>query len=156
MTGFSRFWSIWDAAVAGQGLAYELSQIMSLVERLLYGGTIFHFVINNQIGFTTDLMTQDHLPTVLLLLRSYRPRSSMSMEMIRRRLYLCRVSAFEYRQHFNTDVYVDMVCYRKHGHNEGDDPKFTQPAMYELIAKHPDVRTLYINTLAQRGDVKQN
>lgn len=64
--------------------------------------------------------------------------------------------ALEYRQHFNSDVFVDMVCYRRHGHNEGDDPKFTQPEMYDIISSHPNVREIYIKTLTDRGDVDQS
>src|SRR5690606_946501 len=61
--------------------------------------------------------------------------------------------AMDYRQEFNTDVFIDMVCYRKHGHNEGDDPKFTQPEMYNFIQNHPDPREIYVQRLIQRGDV---
>jgi 2-oxoglutarate dehydrogenase E1 component len=141
-----------DAAVAGQGLAYELSQ-MSQLRGYYTGGTI-HFVINNQIGFTTDFddaRSSTYCTAAAQVIQA--PVFHVNGDDPEAVIFVSRL-AFEYRQHFNTDVYVDMVCYRKHGHNEGDDPKFTQPAMYELIAKHPDVRTLYINTLAQRGDVE--
>ncbi|MBK9379660.1 MAG: multifunctional oxoglutarate decarboxylase/oxoglutarate dehydrogenase thiamine pyrophosphate-binding subunit/dihydrolipoyllysine-residue succinyltransferase subunit [Saprospiraceae bacterium] len=141
-----------DAAVAGQGLASELSQ-MSQLRGYYTGGTI-HFVINNQIGFTTDFddaRSSTYCTAAAQVIQA--PVFHVNGDDPEAVIFVSRL-AFEYRQHFNTDVYVDMVCYRKHGHNEGDDPKFTQPAMYELIAKHPDVRTLYINTLAQRGDVE--
>ena len=67
-------------------------------------------------------------------------------------VFACKL-AMEYRQHFNNDVFIDMVCYRKHGHNEGDDPKFTQPHLYSLINKHPDPRAVYSQLLAERGDI---
>ena len=61
--------------------------------------------------------------------------------------------ATEYRQKFHTDVYIDMVCYRRHGHNEGDDPKFTQPKMYDLIATHPDPREIYVKKNCWKGEI---
>ena len=64
--------------------------------------------------------------------------------------------ATEYRQRFNNDVFIDMVCYRRHGHNEGDNPMFTQPKMYEIIKNHPDPRELYAKKLIERGDLDQN
>jgi 2-oxoglutarate dehydrogenase E1 component len=63
--------------------------------------------------------------------------------------------AVEYRQKFNNDVFIDMVCYRRHGHNEGDEPKFTQPEMYDLIQDHPNPREIYQKQLVERGDVQK-
>lgn len=140
-----------DAAIAGQGVMYETVQ-MSQLEGYYTGGTI-HFVINNQIGFTTDFddaRSSTYSTGVASLVQAPvfhvngdDPEAVvMAMEM-----------AVEYRQRFNNDVFIDMVCYRKHGHNEGDDPKFTQPQMYEIIKKHPDPRMMYVDRLVSRGDL---
>lgn len=141
-----------DAAIAGQGVMYETVQ-MSQLEGYYTGGTI-HFVINNQIGFTTDFddaRSSTYSTGVASLVQA--PVFHVNgddPEAVVRAMEL----ATEYRQKFNNDVFVDMVCYRKHGHNEGDDPKFTQPQMYEIISKHPDPRKIYADKLVSRGDVE--
>ncbi|MFZ1516290.1 MAG: 2-oxoglutarate dehydrogenase E1 component [Saprospiraceae bacterium] len=142
-----------DAAVAGQGIVYETLQ-MSQLEGFYTGGTI-HFVINNQIGFTTDFddaRSSTYSTSVASLVQA--PVFHVNGDDPEAVVYVSEL-AIAYRQEFNADVFIDMVCYRRHGHNEGDDPKFTQPAMYEIIQNHPNVRDLYISILSSRGEVEK-
>ncbi len=140
-----------DAAFAGQGVVAE-SLNLSQIQGYKVGGTI-HLVINNQVGFTT---TPDH------------SRSSVYptdvAKMVQAPIFhvngddpeaCARVAhlAFAYRQRFNKDVVIDMWCYRRHGHNEGDDPSYTQPLMYRRIEEHRSVRKLYVESLVKRGDI---
>jgi len=139
-----------DASVAGQGIVYEVLQ-MSELKGYLTGGTL-HFVINNQIGFTTDfddarssdyctsLASAVHAP--VLHVNGDDPEAVIK----------CAEIATRYRQEFNSDIFVDMVCYRRHGHNEGDDPKFTQPHLYALIDQHANPREVYTKYLLQNGE----
>ncbi|TXF87692.1 2-oxoglutarate dehydrogenase E1 component [Neolewinella aurantiaca] len=142
-----------DAAVAGQGVVFETAQ-MSELDAYTTGGTI-HYVINNQIGFTTDqddARTSIYCTGVASVTQS--PVFHVNGDDPEAVLYVSRL-AVEYRNKFNSDVYIDMLCYRKHGHNEGDDPGYTQPGMYEKVKKHPDVRKLYIAQLVERGDIAE-
>lgn len=142
-----------DAAVAGQGIMYEVVQ-MSKLEGYYTGGTI-HYVINNQIGFTTDwedARSSTYCTSVASVVQA--PVFHVNGDDPEAVVFACKL-AFEYRQHFNNDVFIDMVCYRKHGHNEGDDPKFTQPHLYGLINKHEDPRMIYSQRLAERGDLEK-
>ncbi|HEV3250482.1 MAG TPA: thiamine pyrophosphate-dependent enzyme, partial [Puia sp.] len=139
-----------DASVAGQGIVYEVIQMCNL-EGYYTGGTL-HFVINNQLGFTTDfddarssdyctsLAAAVHAP--VLHVNGDDPEAVVK----------CSEIATRYRQEFNSDFFVDMVCYRRHGHNEGDDPKFTQPHLYALIEKHPNPREVYTQYLMENGE----
>jgi 2-oxoglutarate dehydrogenase E1 component len=139
-----------DASVAGQGIVYEVLQMCNL-DGYYTGGTI-HFVINNQIGFTTDFddaRSSDYCTSLagaiqapVLHCNGDDPEAVVK----------CAEIATKYRQKFNSDVFIDMVCYRRHGHNEGDDPKFTQPHMYELIEKHPNPREVYVKYLLENGE----
>jgi len=141
-----------DAAIAGQGVAYETAQ-MSKLPGYRTGGT-FHFIINNQIGFTTDFddaRSSTYSTAAAKLTQS--PVFHVNGDDPEAVVFVTQL-ALEFRQKFNTDVYVDMVCYRKHGHNEGDDPKFTQPNMYDIIKDHDDPRKVYSNILVDRGDVE--
>jgi len=141
-----------DAAVAGQGVVYEVVQ-MSQLEGYYTGGTI-HFVINNQVGFTTDFddaRSSTYCTGVASLVQA--PVFHVNGDDPEAVYFIAQLAA-EYRQEFNTDVFVDMVCYRKHGHNEGDDPKFTQPKLYDLIKKHKDPRTLYTKKLIERAEIE--
>lgn len=134
-----------DASIAGQGVVYEILQ-MSGLDGYLTGGTI-HFVINNQIGFTTnfeDARTADYCTSLAAMVQA--PVMHVNGD-DPEAVVKCMEIAIRYRQEFNSDVFIDMVCYRKHGHNEGDDPKFTQPKLYSIIDKHPNPRENYIAQL---------
>jgi 2-oxoglutarate dehydrogenase E1 component len=139
-----------DAAVAGQGVSYEVVQ-MSKLPGYETGGSI-HFVINNQIGFTTDwdeARSSDYCTSVARIVDA--PVIHVNgdhPEAVIRAVEM----ATRYRQQFGKDVFVDMVCYRKHGHNEGDDPKYTQPEMYKIIAGHKNPREIYTQNLLESGD----
>ncbi len=140
-----------DAAVVGQGVSYETVQ-MSQLEGYYTGGTI-HFVINNQIGFTTDFddaRSSTYSTAAAGLVQA--PVFHVNGDDPEAVVYAVEL-AVEYRQKFNNDVFIDMVCYRRHGHNEGDDPKFTQPKMYEIINKHPNPREIYLKKLIESGAV---
>ena len=140
-----------DAAVVGQGISYETVQ-MSNLEGYYTGGTI-HFVINNQIGFTTDFddaRSSTYCTAAAKLVQA--PVFHVNGDDPEAVVFISEL-AVAYRQKFNSDVFIDMVCYRKHGHNEGDDPKFTQPEMYNFIKDHRDPREIYSDQLNQRGDL---
>jgi len=142
-----------DAAIAGQGIVYEVAQ-MSKLAGYYTGGTI-HYVINNQIGFTTnfdDARSSHYSTSVASVVMA--PVIHVNGDVVEAVVYASELAA-EFRTKFNRDIYIDMVCYRKHGHNEGDDPKFTQPKMYELIDKHPNPRDIYINLLNEKGQVEK-
>ena len=139
-----------DAAVAGQGITYELLQ-MSELEGYQTGGTI-HFVINNQIGFTTDFddaRSADYCTSVAAMVQA--PVLHVNGDDAEA-VVKCAALAVAYRQQFNEDIFIDMVCYRKYGHNEGDEPKFTQPQLYALIDKHPNPREVYTQFLLSQGE----
>jgi len=140
-----------DSAVAGQGIVYEGVQ-MSKLAGYSTGGTI-HFVINNQIGFTTDFhdaRSSIYCTDVAKIIDS--PVLHVNGD-DPEAVVFCVQMAVEFRYKFNRDVFVDMVCYRRHGHNESDEPKFTQPSLYNIISKHPNPREVYNNILIKRGDV---
>jgi 2-oxoglutarate dehydrogenase E1 component len=142
-----------DAAIAGQGVVYETVQ-MSQLDGYFTGGTI-HFVINNQIGFTTDwdeARSSTYCTGVASIIQA--PVFHVNGDAPEAVIWAVEL-ATEYRQKFNNDVFIDMVCYRKHGHNEGDDPKFTQPQLYNLISTHPDPREIYIQKLVSRDHVEK-
>ena len=142
-----------DAAMSGQGIVYETLQ-MSKLRAYRTGGTV-HIIINNQVGFTTT--PQDG--------RSSRYASDVAKSIAAPVLHVngddpeavVRVAqlAFQYRQKFNSDVVIDLVSYRRRGHNEGDDPSMTQPLMYDLIEKKRSVRKIYADNLMGRGDITQ-
>ncbi|WP_143305054.1 2-oxoglutarate dehydrogenase E1 component [Chitinophaga vietnamensis] len=139
-----------DAAVAGQGIVYEVAQ-MSKLKGYYTGGTI-HFVINNQIGFTTDFddaRSSDYCTSVASIVQA--PVFHVNGDDAEAVVKVSQLAA-RYRQEFNEDIYIDMVCYRKHGHNEGDEPKFTQPSLYALIDKHPNPREVYTQYLLNNGE----
>ncbi len=140
-----------DAAIAGQGLVYETVQ-MSGLPGYKTGGAI-HLVINNQVGFTTDyddarssIYCTDVAKIVdapVLHINGDNPEA----------VTFAVTLAVEYRQKFGKDIFIDLLCYRRHGHNESDEPKFTQPKLYNIIAKHPNPREIYVKQLIERGDV---
>ncbi|OGX86310.1 2-oxoglutarate dehydrogenase E1 component [Hymenobacter lapidarius] len=140
-----------DAAVAGQGIGYELTQ-MSLLEGYKTGGTI-HFVINNQVGFTTDFEdARSSIYSTDLAKIIDAPVLHVNGDDPEAVVFAVQL-ATEYRQQFHADIFIDMVCYRRHGHNESDEPKFTQPTLYNLISKHQNPREVYNAMLVNRGDV---
>lgn len=139
-----------DAAVAGQGVIYELLQ-MSKLEGYYTGGTI-HYVINNQIGFTTDFddaRSADYCTSLASMVQA--PVLHVNGD-DPEAVVKCAKLAVAYRQKYNEDIFIDMVCYRLHGHNEGDEPKFTQPQLYSLIGKHPNPREVYTQYLLNNGE----
>ena len=136
--------------MAGQGVVYEILQ-MSGLEGYSTGGTI-HFVINNQIGFTTDFddaRTADYCTSLAAMVQA--PVMHVNGD-DPEAVVKCVEIAVRYRQRFQSDVFIDMVCYRRHGHNEGDDPKFTQPHLYQLIEKHQNPREVYSQYLLENGE----
>lgn len=140
-----------DAAVAGQGVVYEVVQ-MAQLKGYRTGGTI-HIVINNQVGFTTnylDARSSTYCTDVAKTTLSpvFHVNGDDAEAVVKTMLL-----ALEFRQQFNQDVFVDLLCYRKYGHNEGDEPKFTQPNLYKIIAKHPDPRTIYLNQLLAGNEI---
>lgn len=139
-----------DASVAGQGVVYEVLQ-MAYLKGYYTGGTI-HFVINNQIGFTTDFddaRSSDYCTSLAAAIQApvFHVNGDDPEAVIK-----CVEIATKFRQEFNSDVFIDMVCYRRHGHNEGDDPKFTQPHLYSLIDKHANPREVYVKYLLENGE----
>jgi 2-oxoglutarate decarboxylase len=142
-----------DAAMAGQGVVVETMQ-MSQLRGYRVGGTI-HVVINNQVGFTTSpsegrtsIYSTDVAKTIQAPIFHV---NGDDPEAVARVAEL----AFAYRQEFKRDVVIDLICYRRRGHNEGDDPSMTQPMMYSLIEAKRSVRTLYTEALVGRGDITQ-
>ena len=139
-----------DAAIAGQGIVYEITQMANL-PGYTTGGTI-HFVINNQMGFTTDyddarssIYCTDIGKIVDAPILHVNGDDAEAVN-------FCAELAVEYREKFGKDIYIDLLCYRRHGHNESDEPKFTQPKLYNVIAKHPNPREVYSKRLVERGD----
>jgi 2-oxoglutarate dehydrogenase E1 component len=139
-----------DASVAGQGIVYEILQMSNL--KGYYTGGTMHFVINNQIGFTTDFddaRSSDYSTSIAATVQApvFHVNGDDPEAVIK-----CVEIATKYRQEFNADIFIDMVCYRRHGHNEGDDPKFTQPQLYALIDKHANPREEYVQYLLKNGE----
>ncbi|MFM8842940.1 MAG: multifunctional oxoglutarate decarboxylase/oxoglutarate dehydrogenase thiamine pyrophosphate-binding subunit/dihydrolipoyllysine-residue succinyltransferase subunit, partial [Actinomycetota bacterium] len=142
-----------DAAFAGQGVVSETLN-MSQLRGYRTGGTI-HVVINNQVGFTTSpesARSSRYSTDIAKMIQA--PVFHVNGDDPEACVRVARV-AFEYRQTFNKDVVIDMVCYRRRGHNEGDEPSFTQPQMYKLIDAKRTTRVLYSEALVGRGDITQ-
>jgi 2-oxoglutarate dehydrogenase E1 component len=139
-----------DASLAGQGIVYEVVQMCKLGG--YYTGGTLHFVINNQIGFTTDFddaRSADYCTSVASMVQA--PVLHVNGD-DPEAVVKCAEIAARYRSEFHADVFIDMVCYRRHGHNEGDDPKFTQPTLYALIDKHANPREVYVKYLLENGE----
>lgn len=141
-----------DAAVAAQGIVYEVVQ-MSLLDGYRTGGTI-HLVINNQIGFTTnytDARSSTYCTDIAKVTLS--PVFHVNGDDVEAVVYTIKL-AMEYRQKFHRDVFIDILCYRKYGHNEGDEPRFTQPLLYKAIAAHANPREIYNQKLLAQGAIE--
>ena len=142
-----------DAAIAGQGVVYEVIQ-MSLLEGYSTGGTI-HLVVNNQLGFTTSYLegrSSTYCTDVAKVTQS--PVFHVNADDTEAVVQAVEL-ALEYRQTFHKDVFIDLLGYRKYGHNEGDEPRFTQPKLYNTIAKHDDPRKIYYDKLLAGGKVEK-
>ncbi len=140
-----------DAAIAGQGVVYEVTQ-MSKLEGYKTGGTI-HIVINNQVGFTTnykDARSGTYCTDVAKITSS--PVFHVNGDDAEAVVYAINL-AVQYRQKYKTDVYIDLLCYRRFGHNEADEPKFTQPLLYKTIEKHPNPKEVYAKKLEAQGAI---
>ncbi|HEV8320080.1 MAG TPA: 2-oxoglutarate dehydrogenase E1 component [Myxococcota bacterium] len=140
-----------DAAFAGQGIIAEVLNLSEL-EGYRTGGTV-HVILNNQIGFTTvprDARSTPYATDVARMLRI--PIFHVNGEDPEAVAQVVRL-ACDFRQEFGKDVVIDLYCYRKYGHNEGDEPRFTQPVMYKVIDRKPSVREVYVRRLADKGEV---
>ena len=140
-----------DAAFAGQGVVSETLNLSQL-KGYRTGGTI-HIVANNQVGFTTSphaARSSTYSTDIAKMIQS--PVFHVNGDDPESVVRVARL-AFEYRQEFNKDVVIDMVCYRRRGHNEGDEPSYTQPMMYKLIEAKRSTRKLYTEALIGRGDI---
>jgi 2-oxoglutarate dehydrogenase E1 component len=142
-----------DAAVAGQGIVYETIQ-MAHLDGYRAGGTI-HIVVNNQVGFTTNYLDgrsstycTDVAKTTLC------PVFHVNGDDVEAVVQAIEI-AIDYRQQFGRDIFIDLLCYRKYGHNEGDEPKFTQPALYNIIAKHPNPKDIYLSQLINENIISK-
>ena len=143
-----------DAAVAGQGIVYELIQ-MSKLNGYSTGGTV-HIVVNNQIGFTTnylDARSSTYCTDVAKVTLS--PVLHVNADDVEAVTHAV-LMALDFRMRFKRDVFIDLLGYRKYGHNEGDEPRFTQPILYKAIAKHPNPRDIYGKKLLEEGIIDEN
>ena len=143
-----------DASIAGQGVVYETIQMAGL-EAYEAGGTI-HIVTNNQIGFTTNYVegrTSIYCTDVAKTTKC--PVFHVNGDDAEAIVYTMQL-AMEYRQRYHTDVFVDLLGYRKYGHNEGDEPRFTQPKLYKAISKHKNPREIYAEKLTSSGNLEAN
>jgi 2-oxoglutarate dehydrogenase E1 component len=138
-----------DAAIAAQGIVYEVLQ-MERLEGYRTGGTL-HIVINNQVGFTTNYLDArsstyctDIAKTILA------PVLHVNGDDVEAVIHATHF-AMEYRQRYHRDIFIDLLCYRKYGHNEGDEPRFTQPVLYKAISKHPNPKEIYSQRLQEQG-----
>ncbi len=143
-----------DAAVAGQGIVYELIQ-MSKLKGYSTGGTV-HIVVNNQIGFTTsylDARSSTYCTDVAKVTLS--PVLHVNADDVEAVTHAV-LMALDFRMKFKRDIFIDLLGYRKYGHNEGDEPKFTQPMLYKAIAKQPNPRDIYNAKLIKEGIIDEN
>jgi 2-oxoglutarate dehydrogenase E1 component len=148
-----------DAAIAGQGVVYETIQ-MSQLKGYRTGGTI-HLVINNQVGFTTnylDARSSTYCTDIGKVIKA--PIFHVNGDDVEALIYTIQL-ALEYRYTFHTDVFIDILSYRKYGHNEGDEPRFTQPLLYKEISKHANPRDIYSqylieNNICSKDDIKKS
>lgn len=142
-----------DAALAGQGIVYETVQ-MSELPGYRSGGTI-HLVVNNQLGFTTNYLdgrSAVYCTDVAKIIQS--PIFHVNGDDVEAVVYTA-LMALEFRHRFHKDVFIDILCYRKYGHNESDEPRYTQPTLYKIIEKHPNPLELYREQLLTQGVISQ-
>lgn len=142
-----------DAAVAGQGIVYEIIQ-MSKLKGYSTGGTV-HIVVNNQIGFTTnylDARSSTYCTDVAKVILS--PVLHVNADDVEAVTHAMLI-ALDFRMKFKRDIFIDLLGYRKYGHNEGDEPRFTQPNLYKAIAKQPNPRDIYAKKLMAEGVIDQ-
>ncbi|PCJ27169.1 MAG: 2-oxoglutarate dehydrogenase E1 component [Flavobacteriales bacterium] len=142
-----------DAALAGQGVVYEVAQ-MAQLDGYKVGGTL-HIVVNNQIGFTTNYLdgrSSTYCTDVAKV--TLCPVFHVNGDDVEAVIQTVKL-ALEYRQKFNKDVYIDILGYRKYGHNEGDEPRFTQPLLYKAISKHANPRDIYLDKLIGEGIISK-
>ncbi|HET8808969.1 MAG TPA: 2-oxoglutarate dehydrogenase E1 component [Flavobacteriaceae bacterium] len=138
-----------DAAIAGQGIVYEIIQ-MSELESSRTGGTI-HIVVNNQVGFTTNYLEgRSSVYCTDVAKVTSAPVLHVNADDVEAVVHAA-LFALDYRMKFGRDVFIDLLGYRKYGHNEGDEPRFTQPKLYKAIAKHNNVREIYSEKLEKQG-----
>ena len=143
-----------DAAIAAQGVVYEVIQ-MAQLDGYKTGGTI-HIVINNQVGFTTnykDGRSSTYCTDVGKVTLS--PVFHVNGDDPEALVHTIKM-AMEFRQEFKQDVFIDLLCYRKYGHNEGDEPKFTQPLLYKAISKHANPKELYVQQLLSKNEITED
>ncbi|RCU42630.1 2-oxoglutarate dehydrogenase E1 component [Chryseobacterium lacus] len=143
-----------DGAIAGQGIVYEVAQMMNL-EGYRTGGSV-HIVINNQVSFTTnfhDARSSVYCTDVAKVTGS--PVMHVNADDVESVVHAIRFAA-EFRAEFGKDVYIDLLGYRKYGHNEGDEPRFTQPNLYKIISKHPNPREIYKDLLKKENVVSDD
>ena len=143
-----------DAAIAGQGVVYEVIQ-MAQLKAYNTGGTV-HIIINNQVGFTTNYLdgrSSTYCTDVAKTTLS--PVLHVNGDDVEAVVHTIDF-ALSYRQKFQKDVFIDLLCYRKYGHNEGDEPKFTQPSLYKIIEKHPNPKDIYAKKLIAENIILQN
>jgi len=143
-----------DSSVAGQGIIYELLQ-MSELKGYKTGGTV-HVVINNQIGFTTDYLdARSSIYCTDIAKVTQSPVFHVNGDDPEMVVYAVQL-AMEFRQKFNKDIFIDLLCYRKYGHNEGDEPRFTQPILYKVIENHPNPKEIYEKHLIESGVISRD
>ncbi len=142
-----------DSAIAAQGVVYETVQL-ALLEGYTVGGAI-HVVINNQVGFTTnytEARSSTYCTDVAKVTQS--PVFHVNADDIESIIYVVEL-AIEFRQKFHRDVFIDLLGYRKHGHNEGDEPRFTHPSLYKIIAQHPNPAEIYAQKIFDNQQIAQ-
>ena len=143
-----------DAAIAGQGIVYEVTQ-MAQLNGYKTGGTV-HIVVNNQVGFTTnylDARSSTYCTDIAKVTLS--PVLHVNADDVEAVCHAMQI-AIEFRMKFKRDVFIDLLGYRKYGHNEGDEPRFTQPNLYKAIAKHKNVKDIYANQLINEGSISND